>query len=87
MALQYQGGVLISFFLFLQVVSVSSKDEVKQRPSGLNTVELLKVASSSLNIGPAHAMQVRCSISVISVDGWHELFEPHRDRCNMSVHM
>ena len=37
---------------------MSSKDEVKQRPSGLNTVELLKVASSSLNIGPAHAMQV-----------------------------
>ena len=43
----------------LTVVSVSSKEDVKQRPSGLNTVELLKVASSALNIGPAHAMQVR----------------------------
>jgi len=29
------------------------------RPPGLNTVELLKVASSALGIGPAQAMQVR----------------------------
>lgn len=43
----------------LRVSSVSVKDEVKGRPPGLNTVELLKVASSALNIGPAHAMQVR----------------------------
>lgn len=42
----------------LRVASVTTKDEVRQRPAGLNTVELLKVASSSLNIGPAHAMQV-----------------------------
>jgi hypothetical protein len=42
----------------LRVVSVCAKDEVKGRPPGLNTVELLKVASSALNIGPAHAMQV-----------------------------
>jgi hypothetical protein len=26
---------------------------------------------------------VGCSISVISVNGWHELFEPHSYRCNM----
>lgn len=42
----------------LRIASVSSKDEVRSRPSGLNTVELLKVASSNLNIGPAQAMQV-----------------------------
>ena len=40
-------------------VTSFSKDEArKQRPHGLNTVALLKVASSSLNIGPQRAMQV-----------------------------
>lgn len=40
-------------------VTAFSKDEArKQRPHGLNTVALLKVASSSLNIGPQRAMQV-----------------------------
>lgn len=42
----------------IQVVSVSSKEDRRPRPNGLNTVELLKAASSSLNMGPAHAMQV-----------------------------
>jgi DNA topoisomerase III len=37
-------------------VSVDEKEDRKGRPSGLNTVELLKIASSSLNMGPAHAM-------------------------------
>jgi hypothetical protein len=46
----------------LRVVSVCVKDQVKGRPPGLNTVELLKVASSALNIGPAHAMQVRALV-------------------------
>lgn len=41
-----------------RVSSVVEKEERKPRPAGLNTVEMLKVASSSLNIGPAHAMQI-----------------------------
>ncbi|GBF93668.1 DNA topoisomerase [Raphidocelis subcapitata] len=41
-----------------RVVSVSAKEERRPRPHGLNTVELLKAASSSLGLGPAHAMQI-----------------------------
>lgn len=32
--------------------------KVKQRPQGLNTVELLRVASSALGIGPHNAMTI-----------------------------
>ncbi|EFJ52569.1 hypothetical protein VOLCADRAFT_79203 [Volvox carteri f. nagariensis] len=42
----------------LRVVDVVEKEDRKQRPHGLNTVELLKVASASLGMGPAHAMQI-----------------------------
>eukprot|EP00878_Enallax_costatus_P033145 GHUV01036535.1.p1 GENE.GHUV01036535.1~~GHUV01036535.1.p1 ORF type:complete len:508 (+),score=89.61 GHUV01036535.1:521-2044(+) len=42
----------------LRVSSVTTKEDRKGRPHGLNTVELLKVASSALNIGPAQAMAV-----------------------------
>lgn len=31
---------------------------MKARPTGLNTVEMLKIASRGLGIGPHHAMQV-----------------------------
>jgi DNA topoisomerase III len=39
---------------------VSYREEVarKQRPHGLNTVDLLKVASASLGIGPHQAMAI-----------------------------
>lgn len=42
----------------VKIVSVHEKEDRKRRPTGLNTVEMLKVASSALNIGPHHAMQV-----------------------------
>lgn len=50
----------------LRVTEVSEKEERRPRPHGLNTVELLKVASSSLGIGPAAAMSIaeRLYISV-----------------------
>ncbi|XP_077250449.1 DNA topoisomerase, type IA, core isoform X2 [Tasmannia lanceolata] len=42
----------------LIVTDVSAKEECKGRPSGLNTVNLLKVASSALGFGPQVAMQI-----------------------------
>ncbi|GER28790.1 DNA topoisomerase [Striga asiatica] len=42
----------------LKVTGISEKQEVKGRPSGLNTVNLLKVASSALGFGPQLAMQL-----------------------------
>ncbi|XP_048467523.1 DNA topoisomerase 3-beta-1 isoform X3 [Rhincodon typus] len=41
-----------------KVESVSKKEKVKQRPQALNTVEMLRVASSALGMGPQHAMQI-----------------------------
>uniref|UniRef100_A0A914WQU9 DNA topoisomerase n=1 Tax=Plectus sambesii TaxID=2011161 RepID=A0A914WQU9_9BILA len=40
------------------VVEVTKKESQKQRPLALNTVELMRVASSGLGIGPATAMQL-----------------------------
>ncbi|XP_063228567.1 DNA topoisomerase 3-beta-1 [Bacillus rossius redtenbacheri] len=40
------------------VESVTTKEKVKVRPQALNTVELMRVASSGLGMGPHHAMQV-----------------------------
>ncbi|XP_023129112.1 DNA topoisomerase 3-beta-1 isoform X1 [Amphiprion ocellaris] len=41
-----------------QVESVTKKEKTKQRPQALNTVEMLRVASSALGMGPQHAMQI-----------------------------
>ncbi|XP_057621533.1 DNA topoisomerase 3-beta-1 isoform X2 [Chionomys nivalis] len=41
-----------------QVEATSRKEKAKQRPLALNTVEMLRVASSALGMGPQHAMQI-----------------------------
>ncbi|KPJ20868.1 DNA topoisomerase 3-beta-1 [Papilio machaon] len=40
------------------VINVQAKEKLKSRPVALNTVELMRVASSGLGMGPHHAMQV-----------------------------
>ncbi|VDP32946.1 unnamed protein product [Schistosoma curassoni] len=41
-----------------EVVQVSVKQKIKPRPQGLNTVEMLRVASAGLGIGPHSAMAI-----------------------------
>ena len=41
------------------MIKTSEKESRKQRPKGLNTVDLLKVASTGLGMGSHHAMQVK----------------------------
>ncbi|UYV70828.1 TOP3B [Cordylochernes scorpioides] len=40
------------------VTSVKTKESVRPRPLALNTVELMRVASSGLGMGPQHTMQL-----------------------------
>lgn len=42
---------------YATVIGVSKKEKAKQRPMALNTVEMLRIASSGLNMGPQHCMQ------------------------------
>jgi len=41
-----------------KVISVVSKEKAKVRPIALNAVELMRVASLGLGMGPHHAMQL-----------------------------
>lgn len=43
---------------YAAVTNISSKEKAKERPIALNTVELMRVASSGLGMGPHHAMQI-----------------------------
>ena len=45
-------------FLICSITSIQSEKKTSSRPHGLNTVELLKVASSGLGMGPQHTMHV-----------------------------
>lgn len=45
-------------FSHFSVESVSSKEQTKPRPHALNTVELMRAASSGLGLGPHNAMQI-----------------------------
>lgn len=44
--------------LCFRVLNISCKEKVKSRPIALNTVELMRIASSGLGMGPHHAMQI-----------------------------
>lgn len=41
---------VIVYFFPLRVTGISQKEKVKQRPQALNTVELMRVASSGLGM-------------------------------------
>lgn len=41
-----------------RVVGVTMAEKTKPRPPALNTVELMRIASSGLGMGPQHAMTI-----------------------------
>lgn len=49
---------LDTFFHTFSVESVATKDLTKPRPLALNTVELMRAASSGLGLGPQTAMGI-----------------------------
>jgi len=49
---------MIKQFTSAVVQSVVTKDKAKERPIALNTVELMRVASSGLGMSPQHAMMI-----------------------------
>ncbi|ELW72593.1 DNA topoisomerase 3-beta-1 [Tupaia chinensis] len=51
------GDLCLEEQLVPKVEAASRKEKAKQRPLALNTVEMLRVASSALGMGPQHAMQ------------------------------
>ena len=52
--------IILQCFLYIicRILSVSKKEKAKQRPLALNTVEMLRQASSGLGMGPQYTMQV-----------------------------
>jgi len=40
------------------VISITQQEKSKQRPLALNSVELMRAASTGLGMGPHHAMQL-----------------------------
>jgi len=61
-AMPLGSGLLMSMAAPLRnhcrVSCIQRKEKVKPRPIALNTVEMLRVASSSLGLGPQHTMSV-----------------------------
>lgn len=50
--------IYIFSLLSFRIESVVSKEQFKGRPQALNTVELMRICSSGLGIGPFQAMQI-----------------------------